>query len=240
MTASGYPFVVKLWKRGTPLESATEVFRGKPTDLGAGGFTIHDNKQHTLTLFTRNVTIFESETWVLTPDGTKQLAIPTKANVAALLMAASLLSIDQDWTPSGQLQTFKQGSLLDVKLADVLKDPAHLKPSIVFTPTPDEFLEGAATTKSRLLVTTLKHVQGRAYIYTPTLTGWTHKELPVPANVSVNVVSHQRRQRQLLPRHHRIPHPVLALPRRRLHRRAHSREDRTRALRCLQRSRRAV
>ena len=32
-------------------------------------------------------------------------------------------------------------------------------------------------------------MQGRAYIYTPTLTGWTHKELPVPANVSVGVVS---------------------------------------------------
>ena len=189
MTASGYPFVVKLWKRGTPLESATEVFRGKPTDLGAGGYTLHDNKQHTLTLFSRSVTIFESETWVLTPDGTKQLIIPSKANVTGLIDGRVLLSIDQDWTPSGQLQTFKQGSLLEIKLADVLKDPAHLKPSIIFEPSADEFLEGATTTKSRLLVTTLKHVQGRAYIYTPTLTGWSHKELPVPANASVDVVS---------------------------------------------------
>jgi prolyl oligopeptidase len=189
MTASGYPFVVKLWKRGTPLESAKEVFRGKPSDMRAFGYTLHDNKQHTLTLFARNVTIFESDTWVLTPDGTRQLAIPSKANVAGLIDGRLLLSIDQDWTPSGQLQTFKQGSLLDVKLADVLKDPAHLKPSIIFAPTPDEFLEGATTTKSRLLLTTLKHVQGRAYIYTPTLTGWSHKELPVPSNVSVSVVS---------------------------------------------------
>jgi len=189
MTASGYPFVLKLWKRGTPLESAREVFRGKPTDLGAGGYTIHDSKQHALTLFVRSVTIFENETWVLTPDGPKQLIIPSKSNVAGLIDGRVLLSIDQDWTPDGQLQTFKQGSLLDVKLADLLKDPAHLKPSIVFAPTSDEFLEGSTTTKSRLLLTTLKHVQGRAYIYTPTLTGWTRKELPVPANVSVGVVS---------------------------------------------------
>ena len=80
---------------------------------------------------------------MLTPDGTKQLAIPSKANVAGLIDGRVLLSIDQDWTPDGQLQTFKQGSLLDVKLADLLKDPAHLKPSIVFAPTSDEFLEGA-------------------------------------------------------------------------------------------------
>jgi prolyl oligopeptidase len=32
-------------------------------------------------------------------------------------------------------------------------------------------------------------VQGRAYIYTPTLTGWSHHELPIPANVSVNIAS---------------------------------------------------
>src|SRR6202034_3318753 len=114
MTASGYPFVVKLWKRGTPLDSAKEVFRGKPTDLGAGGYTIHDNKQHELTLFVRSVTIFENETWVLTPDGPEHLIIPSKSNVAGLIDGRVLLSIDQDWTPAGQLQTFKQGSLLDV------------------------------------------------------------------------------------------------------------------------------
>ena len=189
MTSSGYPFVVKLWKRGTPLDSAKEVFRGKPTDLGAGGYTIHDAKQHSLTLFTRSITIFSSQTFVLTPQGPKELNIPAKASVAGMLDGRVLLSIDEDWTPGGQSQTFKQGSLLDVKLADLLKDPAHLKPSIVFAPTADEFLEGSTTTKSRLLVITLKHVQGRAYIYTPTLTGWTHKELAVPQNVSVSIDS---------------------------------------------------
>jgi len=189
MTSSGYPFVVKLWKRGTPLDSAKEVFRGKPTDLGASGYTIHDAKQHSLTLFTRSITIFSSQTFVLTPEGPKELSIPAKANVAGMLDGRVLLSIDEDWTPAGQSQTFKQGSLLEVKLADLVKDPAHLKPSIIFAPTADEFLEGSTTTKSRLLVTTLKHVQGRAYVYTPTMTGWTHKELPVPENVSVGVVS---------------------------------------------------
>ena len=31
MTKSGYPFVVKLWKRGQPLDQAKEVFRGTRT-----------------------------------------------------------------------------------------------------------------------------------------------------------------------------------------------------------------
>ena len=189
MTTSGYPFIVKLWKRGTPLDSAKEIFRGKETDLSAGGYTLHDTKGHSLTLFVRGVTFFESQTFVLTSGGPKQLAVPAKSNIYGMIDGRVLLEIDEDWTPAGQTKTFKQGSLLEMKLSDVVKDPAHPKPSIVFEPTTTEFLQGAAITKSRLLLTTLNHVQGRAYIYSPTLTGWSHMDLPVPQNVSVEIAS---------------------------------------------------
>ena len=36
MTKSGYPFVVKLWKRGQPLDQAKEVYRGAETDATPG------------------------------------------------------------------------------------------------------------------------------------------------------------------------------------------------------------
>jgi prolyl oligopeptidase len=36
MTQSGYPFVVKLWKRGAPLDQAKEVYRGTASDVSAG------------------------------------------------------------------------------------------------------------------------------------------------------------------------------------------------------------
>jgi prolyl oligopeptidase len=189
MTSSGYPFIVKLWKRGTPLDSAKEVFRGKDTDLGADGYTMHDAKGHSLTLFVRAVTIFENQTFVLTSDGPKQLMIPAKSNIAGMIDGRVLLSIDEDWTPEGQTQSFKQGSLLEMKLSEVLKDPAQPKPSIVFEPTANEFLQDTAITKSRLLMTTLNHVQGRAYVYSPGLTGWTHRQLSVPESVSVSIVS---------------------------------------------------
>jgi prolyl oligopeptidase len=190
MTSSGYPFIVKLWKRGTPLDAAKEVFRGNPADLGASGYTLHDANGHSLTFFVRAVTIFESQTFVLTSGGPKQLMIPAKSNVSGMIDGRVLLNIDQDWTPAGQRQTFKQGSLLEMKLSDVLKDPTRPKPSIVFEPTANEFLQDIATTKSHLLLTTLDHVQGRAYVYSPPrLTGWTHRQLPVPENVSVDIVS---------------------------------------------------
>ena len=41
MTTSGYPRIVKTWKRGTPFESATVVYEGKPEDMSIGGY--HDD-----------------------------------------------------------------------------------------------------------------------------------------------------------------------------------------------------
>jgi len=189
MTASGYPFIVKQWKRGTPLTDAKEVFRGQPADISAAGYTAHDAQGDVLTIFHRAVTFFESEEFVQTPSGLQQLTIPSKASVAGLIDGRVLLSIEQDWTPAGSKQSFVQGSVLEMSLKELLADPAHLKPKVVFAPTAQEFLDSADTTKTRLLITTLNHVRGRAYVYTPTEKGWLKKPLDVPDNVTVGIAS---------------------------------------------------
>ena len=189
MTSSGYPFIVKQWRRGTPLTSAREVFRGEATDMSASGVTLHDARKHSLTIFTRRISFFNIRTFIETPAGLQELKIPARSQIDGLLDGRLLLEINQDWTPAGQLQTFPRGSLVELKLGEVLKDPAHLKPHTIFAPTAEEFLQSVDLTHSRVLITTLKHVQGKAYIYSPSLLGWSHRELPVPENVSVKVVS---------------------------------------------------
>jgi prolyl oligopeptidase len=189
MTQSGYAYIVKEWKRGTKLEDAKEIYRGKQSDITVAGFTSHDAQGHSLTVIHRGITFFESEEYVRTPEGLKQLAIPMKAQLAGMIDGRVLLNLDEDWTPAGQTKKYKQGSLLEMKLADVLSDPAHLKPSIVFEPTAEEFLDGADTTHGKLLLTTLNHVRGRAYVYTPTATGWSKKTLDVPDNMRIGVVT---------------------------------------------------
>jgi len=58
MTKSGYPFVVKEWKRGTPLDSAKEVFRGEPDDIHVFAGVDHDAQGDQATFFVRGVTFF--------------------------------------------------------------------------------------------------------------------------------------------------------------------------------------
>ncbi len=189
MTSSGYPFVVKVWKRGTPLRAATEVFRGKPTDEAVDTTVLHDAQGESLQILRRNLTFFESETYVRTPRGVERLAIPAKANVVGLLRGRVLVEVTEDWTPSAGGATFRQGSLLELLLPEVMKDPAHLKPAVVFAPTAESFLQEVMTTRDQLMLTTLEHVKGRAAVYTPGVTGWSVKALPVPDNAAVSLVS---------------------------------------------------
>src|SRR5579885_3626263 len=46
LTTSGYPFVTKIWRRGTPLSAAKEVYRGTAKDVGVGSQIIHDAQGH--------------------------------------------------------------------------------------------------------------------------------------------------------------------------------------------------
>ena len=190
VTNSGYAFIVKQWRRGTPLNSATEVFRGQATDqLGSSARVLHDAQGHQLVAFTRGVTFFEFQNFVETPRGVERLAIPAKASVAGLVDGRVLVEIHEDWTPAGGTKHFTQGSLLVMQLADVLKDPAHPKPAVVFAPSAREFLDGVAHTSNHLIVTTLENVQGRAYVYTPAPGGWTKQRLSLPENIAVRIAS---------------------------------------------------
>ena len=190
MTQSGYPFVVKLWKRGNPLDQAKEVYRGTPSDVSAGPEALHDSQGHTAILLYRGVDFFNREVSLYTPEGSKKISIPGKSDIHGMLDGQIIVELNEDWKPEGLSTTFKQGSFVALDLEAVKKDPVHLKPTAIFTPTAEEFAQEAAVTKNHLILTTLDHVQGRAYVYTRSPKNvWTSKKLDIPDNLSVTIES---------------------------------------------------
>ena len=190
MSESGYPVTVRTWKRGQPLESTKEIFRGDVKDVDVSIGTFHDAQGHAAVLLGRNVSFFEHEWHLLLADGTHKLALPLKSSLEGFLDNQLLFSLHQDWTPDGARTSVKQGSIIALDLAAVSRDPGHLKPVVVFAPTEQEFEQQAATTRNHLVLTTLEHVQGRAYVYTREKNGqWTRKKLPVSDNQAIEIVS---------------------------------------------------
>lgn len=192
MSEAGYPITIREWKRGQPLENAKEVFRGDTKDNGYGdeASVFKDGQGHRAMILGRSRTTFEQENYLLLPSGVKKLALPLKAELNGLLSGQLLVTLNENWTPEGQAHTFAQGSVVSLALDAVEKDPARLKPTVVFAPTAQEFEQEVATTKNHLILTTLDHVQGRAYVYTLGGDGqWTRKRLQVPDNRTVDIVT---------------------------------------------------
>jgi prolyl oligopeptidase len=190
MTRSGYPFVVKLWKRGQPLDQAEEIFRGAETDVGASAVTLHDGAGHRVSLANRSVSFFETEWSLLTPHGAQRIALPAKTNINGLLDGQLIVTLNENWALEGKNTKLVQGSIVSLDLEAVKKDPLHLTPTVVFAPSQTEFAQGVDTTKNRMLLTTLENVQGRVYAYTFGAKGaWTRQKLDVPDNRAVSIVS---------------------------------------------------
>ena len=185
LTTSGYPYIVKRLARGAPLSSAVEVFRGTKTDTDVQVATYMDGDGHRLTTIVEAIDFFHYATHVVTAAGTRRLALPAKAQVADLVSGRIVVKLDELWTAGGT--TLPAGSLAALDLAAATADPAHLKPALILAPGPRDAIEDVSATQGALLVTTLDNVRGRAWVFTPTATGWTKTPLGVPDNLAVSL-----------------------------------------------------
>ena len=136
LTSSGYPRVIKEWKRGTPLSEAKVVFEGKPEDVGVDAVVVHDHGR-TYEMMQRGVTFFTSEDYVRRGDQWLKIDKPADA-IAATFEDQLLLKLRSDWTVGGQ--HYAAGSLLAADFDGCLK--GERKFVALFEPTPRTCLVG--------------------------------------------------------------------------------------------------
>ncbi|MBL0886661.1 prolyl oligopeptidase family serine peptidase [Myceligenerans indicum] len=196
-TTSGYPRITKLWRRGTPMESAVTVFEGESTDV-----EVSARRSRTpgfeRDLVVRAPSFFTSETWLVTGVGTAEqeltrIDVPDSANVG-VHREWLLVRLRDDWG------TYRAGSLLAAPFDAFLAGSRQL--TVLFEPTATASLAGTAWTRHHLVVNVLEDVTNRPYVLTPpavpegddgaALAGrpWTRSELPVSGELlSVGVSS---------------------------------------------------
>ncbi|MDE2357577.1 MAG: S9 family peptidase [Alphaproteobacteria bacterium] len=188
-TESGYPYIVKRLARGEALANAVEVFRGDKSDGGYGvtPAVLRDSQGHTLALIDRPLDTFHGQTWVITDQGVKRMAIPAKAQVAELVDGRVIVNLDEAWSVGGQ--TFPAGALVSLDLDAVKADPEHLAARLVWAPGPREAGGEVTSTQSRLVLSRLDNVRGEAFAYRPDGPGWNAVKIALPDNLSVRLGS---------------------------------------------------
>jgi prolyl oligopeptidase len=188
VTASGYPYIVKTLKRGEALADAVELTRGATSDVEVQPEEFHDGQGDRVLTIRRGVSFFENRTSLVTPSGLRELNVPLKSDLRALVAGRLQISLAQPWRVGNR--TIASGDLVSVDLAAATADPAHLKPSIVYAPGPRQSLDDVGRTRDRLVVTLYENVRGRVAVYTPlTNGGWSRRALAVPDYSAVQLVS---------------------------------------------------
>jgi prolyl oligopeptidase len=188
MTASGYAFVVKLVRRGQPLAEARELLRGRPEDVQVSPYSLYDPATgRAEVLIARAVSFFETETYALEGGAAVRLPLPLKHTVQGLLGGRLLVTLQQDWTPVPGGPTFPSGALVAADFAALKSGRAEVE--AVYAPGPRESIESVGVSRSRVLVAAYENVRGRALVFTPQADGsWTRARLPLPDNLSVDLV----------------------------------------------------
>jgi prolyl oligopeptidase len=123
--------------------------------------------------------------------------IPQKAQLLDMVEGRVIIRSQEAWTAGGK--KFPAGSLLSVDLAQLKADPTHLKPILIYQPSPREAFDDASASKDMLLVSILDNVRGRTHVYRPGPKGsWTHRQLDLPDNSTVGIAAASNADNQAL------------------------------------------
>src|SRR5262245_893043 len=156
LTSSGYPRIVKLWKRGTPLSDAKTIFEGKAEDVASAGQSeiLSDGRYD---LVTRTPAFFRQEIFLLSGDRLVKLDVPEDCAPRVFFRGRFLFSLRTDWTVNGK--TYREGSLLAMPVDDLVKGQRKIE--VLFEPTERVSLADVDRTKDRVLIKTLDNVKSR-------------------------------------------------------------------------------
>ena len=171
MTESGYPRVVKRWKRGTPLESAQVVYEGKADDMYIAAY--HDDTPGFERDFvSRTLAFYNDELYLVGKDGKlAKVDAPNSANKGVKRQWLTL-ELREPWTVGGK--TYPAGSLLATDFDGFMAGKREF--DVLFEPTDSTSLASYSWTKSHLVLNVLDDVKNRLSVLTPTAQGWKRGE----------------------------------------------------------------
>ncbi len=189
MTSSGYPRIVKIWKRGEPLSRAPTVYEGRESDVAAQGVVFHDPAA-TLALVQRDVSFFTAEYYALAPDGsTRQLPLPLGADLKGAQGNNLLFTLREDWTPTGGTAIAK-GSLIAYTMPPAAEAVSTGRIAVLYTPDARSAIDEVAGGRDAVYVSVNHDVTGTIHVFRPGADhGWSESTLPLPAGGSTHIVT---------------------------------------------------
>ncbi|HEU5048996.1 MAG TPA: prolyl oligopeptidase family serine peptidase [Gemmatimonadales bacterium] len=183
LTESGYPRIVKEWRRGTPLSAAAVVYEGGSDDMyiSAG----HDDTPGFERDFvSRTIAFYNDELYHRRPDGRlARIEAPNSAS-KSVYREWLLLELREPYSAGGT--THPAGTLLAARFDDFMAGRREF--TVLFAPTATASLAGYTWTRHHLVLNILEDVKNRLSVLTPA-DDWARRELVGAPRVGTVVVN---------------------------------------------------
>ena len=186
LTTSGYPCIVKQWKRGTRVTAAKTIFEGAPSDVMVRAFHYPSIDA---AIVARGLTFFTAEYFCIRPDGSvTKLPMPLDAELKGAQGGSLIFSIRESWTPPGGAH-ISEGSLIALPVEPFPIGMAA-KYQVIYTPDGRSSVGDVATCRGAMFATVLRDVVGTVHRLEPRADGsWSDHELALPPDGAVGIVS---------------------------------------------------
>ena len=183
MTASGYPRIVKEWKRGQPLAAARTVHEGKVSDVVVGAYSERESGQRR-DWVTRQIDFHNAERYVDRSGQLVRVEVPTDADVLTF-QDWLLVRIRDPWTVGGT--TWPAAALLAIRFEEFMKGGRRFE--VLYAPTERSTLEEIRTTRSAVLISELDNVRPRLWELTLQDGTWNRRRVPLADQGQIGDVS---------------------------------------------------
>lgn len=160
LTDSGYPRIVKEWKRGQDLKDAFIIYEGQQTDMYIAAVY---NRSCKRSFVSRTIAFYNDELYLLNDDKTLTLLqVPNSAN-KEVQNDFLFLELRTSW------KGFAAGSLIATGLTKFLTDQENAVWETLFSPTEDKnvTLSSFCFTKNYVIMNLLDNVKSKIVLATP-------------------------------------------------------------------------
>ncbi|MBI3927487.1 MAG: S9 family peptidase [Armatimonadetes bacterium] len=180
MTRSGYPRIVKLWRRGEPLADASTLLQTDAGHVGLWPSVLH-RPEGRYDLIVESKTFYAATRYLVRGEALLPIPIPEDAELQELFDGWLFFELRSDW------EGFRQGSLMAVRLEELLAGSGRFE--VLLEPSERGSIAGVTSTRSYLLLNQLHDVTHRLYRCERGSGAWERRRLELGHLGSVSVAS---------------------------------------------------
>lgn len=163
MTNSGYPRQIRLWKRGTKIETAKQIFEAPVTDVRVYAYRM-THKNQNIVMIGRGVDTFNSLDYLFDPKTGEQKMVnkPAESDLTGYFEGQLLYQLRKPWKLAGK--DYQIGTVISFPATAVGRELKAEDVQTLYVPQDNQSFRGVAELKTKLVISLLEDVKSKLLV----------------------------------------------------------------------------